>query len=241
MDNAIVFMPDRPVIMTHKGWKDYGRHQTTFKPLLNVGIHHDASPAPKIASKRKDKTVQQFQFINATTPRFSRDCKTQKTVRRHVRNDFLRQQEHDNKYNRNHNQPITPSTIQPPISHPTALTNSQYPIDMPPHTHALLSSYLTHAAQRMYPSTSLKSNPLHSPAWLHFAVTDAAMFHAMLYAGAVYMALLAGTHESRDSIFHQNQTVAIVQARLGEGLQIQDSTLGAISCLALGEVCFTVR
>jgi hypothetical protein len=115
---------------------------------------------------------------------------------------------------------------------------SQYPIEMPPSAHALLSNYLTYASSRMFPvGSSLKTSPLKSPDWFHFAVADPAMFHAMLYAAATYLALLEGKSESKDTIYHQNQTILILQNRLNTSKQeFDDSALGAISCLATGGV-----
>jgi hypothetical protein len=90
----------------------------------------------------------------------------------------------------------------------------------------------------MFPLGScLTSNPLKSQEWFHFAATDEAMFHAVLYAAAVYLALLLGRRESRDTIYYLTQTISILQKRLNASKQqFDDSTLGAISCLALGEV-----
>lgn len=69
------------------------------------------------------------------------------------------------------------------------------------------------------------------------------MFHAVLYAGAVYLAPLEGKTESEDTVYHLNQTISIVNKRLSEQRtfgeaepRFQDSIIAAISCLALGEV-----
>jgi len=45
----------------------------------------------------------------------------------------------------------------------------------------------------MYPLPSyLAANPITSPVWFRYAVTDPAMLYGMLYAGAIYFALLSG-------------------------------------------------
>ena len=121
---------------------------------------------------------------------------------------------------------------------PSALCIAKYPIDMEAHTHELLSGYLTYASRRMYPIASSQTfNPLRSPEWFHYAVSDKAMLHAVLYAGSIYLALLEGRTESKDSIHHLSKTISIVNLRLNESTAfIEDSTMGAISCLALGEV-----
>jgi hypothetical protein len=96
----------------------------------------------------------------------------------------------------------------------------------------------------VYPAgLRLHFNPIRSREWLHFAVTDAAMLQAMLYGGAVYLALLEGKTESWDMMYHQHQTVSILNKRLCDStLHIADSTISAISCLALGEVgCYSAN
>ena len=69
------------------------------------------------------------------------------------------------------------------------------------------------------------------------------MFHAMLYTGAIYLALSEGKTESEDTVYHLNQTISIVNKRMNaqpnfEDVEphFQDSIIAAISCLALGEV-----
>jgi hypothetical protein len=68
-------------------------------------------------------------------------------------------------------------------------------------------------------------------------MTDDAMLEAMLYAGAVYLALLEGKTESWDVMYHRHQTLSILNQRMSHAISsIEDFTVGAISCLALGEV-----
>ena len=121
---------------------------------------------------------------------------------------------------------------------PTALCSPDYAIEMQPRMHALLSRYLTYAGQRTYPAKlARQSHSLRSPSWFRLAVTDPAMLHGMLYSAAVCLALLEGRTESQDSIYHLCQTISVVNKRLGNSAQnIEDSTIGALSCLALGEV-----
>ena len=65
------------------------------------------------------------------------------------------------------------------------------------------------------------------------------MLHAMLYAGAVYLALLEGKSDSEESMFHLGKIIELVTRRLreerGNGV-VEDGVIGALSCLALGEV-----
>jgi len=125
------------------------------------------------------------------------------------------------------------------IGYPTALLNFEFPIEMNSSVHMLLDQYLIHAPRRLYPLEScLRSNPLRSPEWFQYAIRDAAMLHGMLYAGSLYLALLEGKTGTKDSMHHLGHVVSIVKKRLNESDGgIEDSTIGAISCLALGEVC----
>jgi len=60
----------------------------------------------------------------------------------------------------------------------------------------------------------------------------------MLYSGALYLALLEGKTETKDTIYHLNQTISIINKRLSISPHfVQDSTIGAITCLAIGSVC----
>ncbi|TVY14712.1 hypothetical protein LARI1_G006080 [Lachnellula arida] len=123
------------------------------------------------------------------------------------------------------------------IGYPTALLNFEFPIEMNASVHILLDQYLIHAPRRLYPLEScLRTNPLRSPEWFQYAIRDAAMLHGMLYAGSLYLALLEGKTGTKDSMHHLGHVVSIVKKRLDESDGgIEDSTIGAISCLALGE------
>jgi hypothetical protein len=129
------------------------------------------------------------------------------------------------------------TTISKPVGYPTALCVTEYAVEMQPRTQALLSRYLRYAGRMLPRNLHLQSNPLSSPEWFKFAVTDAAMLHAMLYSGAIYLVLLAGKKESEDSMHHLGETISIVNKRLKNSTtNIDDSTIGAPSCLALGGV-----
>jgi hypothetical protein len=68
------------------------------------------------------------------------------------------------------------------------------------------------------------------------AMEDEALLHGVLYAGALYLALLEGKRESKDTMYHFSKLVGIVNNRLSEGKEVEDKTIGAVTCLALGEV-----
>lgn len=217
---------------------------------------------PENKIRLRTPAQRQYEFINATTPERNKDPDVRKLVRTHVRNEYVRDTRRKKKttlkkstthlpsptHTTSSSDTSCPETLNPDrddsivvpqfLGFPTALCISEYPIEMQPHTHGLLSRYMTHVTSRMYPlEPHLKSNPAKSQEWFRFAVTDAAMLHAMLYAGAIYLALLEGKRESGDTVYHLSQTISIVNKRLSESsLHVQDSTIGALSCLALGAV-----
>ncbi|KAG9230809.1 hypothetical protein BJ875DRAFT_384360 [Amylocarpus encephaloides] len=122
------------------------------------------------------------------------------------------------------------------LGQPTALTTFEYPSPIGAGDHALLSHYLCHAPKRLYPLEGcLKSNPLRSPIWFQTAMKDEAMLHGVLYAGALYLALMQGKRETKDSLYHFSRVVHIVNQRLSNSKEVEDATIGAVTCLGLGE------
>jgi hypothetical protein len=254
MDIVTVMLPHGPTVMTHKGWQPRKPLHLEPPTQSNSRIHilspHcsrtlvQEDPSNLISPPQK-RSQRIYQFINSEKPATKSEPEVLKVIRRHVRKEFIR-----------HSRQMTASTkedlkVQGPNCNfqntatfdtyllAPSTSFSEYPIEMPPSTHALLNNYLTYANSRMFPiGSSFRTSPLKSPEWFHFAITDPAMFHAMLYAAATYLALLEGKSESRDTIYHQNQTILILQNRLNiSKQQFDDSTLGAISCLAIGGVC----
>jgi hypothetical protein len=214
----------------------------------------------------KSPQQESFKFINSTTTKRAKGRSTQRIIRAHVRNKHVEKQrkaatrqvmegDEDQKQpattRRTHVPDGSLKQVYPKMvsqmftdlpGTSTELCLFNYPIHMQPSTHRLLERYLSYASSRMYPKgLRLRFNPLRSRAWFHFAVTDAALFHALLYSGALYLALLEGKTESTEMLYHQNQMISIVVRRLSQSNEVKDSTIGAISCLALGEVrCLAV-
>lgn len=125
------------------------------------------------------------------------------------------------------------------VGHAITLCISDYAVKLQPREHWLLDRYLTPASRRTYPvgpGLSRRYSPMRSKEWVQYSLTDAAMLQALLYAAAVHLALLEGKTDSWDIMYHQHQTVSILNQRLSHSTScIEDSTVGAISCLALGE------
>jgi hypothetical protein len=123
---------------------------------------------------------------------------------------------------------------------PTGLCIGGYAIKMQPRMHALLNRFVAYATSRMYAvDCFLSRNPFRSQHWFRTSVADPAMLHAMLYTAVTFLALLEGRTSSRDTIYHQTHTISIVQKRLNDPtFTFDDSTMGAISCLALTEAMY---
>ena len=240
--------------MVHKGWNKLQCKSTTHSDRRTSSPRSFRGLVQVVCSNLRSPTQQQprrkYKFITSTRAA-KNGPETLRSIRSHVRKKVIE----DSKKNPLRNQESSGVGSQGIRKPPHESTNStfdnqlfsastsysEYPVDMQPHTHALLSKYLTYASSRMFPvGCSLKTSPLKNPEWFHFAITDAAMFHAMLYAAAMYLALLEGRRESKDTLHHQNHTLSILQKRLAKLEQSHsDATLGAISCLAIGGVSLT--
>ena len=212
---------------------------------------------------RKAATRRPYEFVNVTIPEQTKDAAMRKLVRTHVRNDYLHDRRRniarsaplaselpDDLFVQSHSirkkttnsesgclEENNDNNVPESLGQATTLGTAEFAIEMQPRMHVLLSRYLTFVGQRVYPGKSLpQPHPLKSPVWFRLAVNDPAMLHGMLYSGAICLALLEGRTESQDSIYHLYQTISVVNKRLEHSTQhIEDSTIGALSCLALGE------
>ncbi|APA13234.1 hypothetical protein sscle_10g080040 [Sclerotinia sclerotiorum 1980 UF-70] len=217
---------------------------TTTHPSSVIDIHHN-----------ERKPNQNFAFVNSSAQGTKADVNVRKFVRKHVRNDYLSKRTRESKRRPKVRSTTIKHVVDPQsvvytggrrnddlvieglIGFPTALSLSPWPIEMTPATHLLLCRYFTYASSRMYPlSKYLSSNPLCSSEWFRFTVNDAVMFHAILYAAALYLSLLQGGKGSEDSVYHLGKVLENVKDKLQKNSQIaDDSTIAALSCVALGE------
>ncbi|TVY93879.1 hypothetical protein LAWI1_G000432 [Lachnellula willkommii] len=257
MNSFSVKVPDGPMVTVHKGWRVPSIRQGTASPSLPLSRYSGHSD--KVDRTTPSPIGRQFEFVNAVKPGRNKDPEVRKLVRTHVRNEHVRNTLHSSQMAQRKlvphvADPSNPGSGNPPsipiagsqatspsvprnIGYPTALLNFEFPIEMNASVHMLLHQYLIHASRRLYPLEScLRTNPLRSPEWFQYAIRDAAMLHGMLYAGSLYLALLEGKTGTKDSMHHLGHVVSIVKQRLDESDGgIEDSTIGAISCLALGE------
>ncbi|TVY49294.1 hypothetical protein LOCC1_G002080 [Lachnellula occidentalis] len=268
MNSFSVIVPDGPMVTVHKGWRVPSSRPGTASSSLPLPEYSDRSV---LVDRLKSSPIgRQYEFVNAVKPGRNLDPEVRKLVRKHVRNEHVRNTLHPSQVpprklvphvadpsnpgsGNNQSSALLPTSsassipnagsqatsprVPRNIGYPTALLNFEFPIEMNASVHMLLDQYLKHAPRRLYPLEScLRTNPLRSPEWFQYAIRDAAMLHGMLYAGSLYLALLEGKTGTKDSMHHLGHVVSIVKKRLNESDGgIEDSTLGAISCLALGE------
>jgi hypothetical protein len=243
--------------MVHKGWQPRLRNMRRAPvTLLDSEVQHQASG---IAFEPKEDSTwrQKYQFLNSSKPGRNRDPDARRLIRRHVRNDTILRQRASSKFNPTKVRKLSGSQTVSKVSNiensgqdscteckvprlfesPTALCTNSYAIEMQPRMHALLDHFVAYVTRRLYPvDCFLSSNPFRSQHWFRTSVTDPAMLHAMLYTAATLLALLEGRTSSTDTIYHQTHTISIVQKRLNDPtFAFDDSTMGAISCLALTE------
>lgn len=262
MEHVSIMDPLYPAITIHKGWMGTVRSDSDYR--TPVRDYPDSDRSQNMTRTRPAR--RQYEFINASTWERKHDPHIRRLVKSHVKKNQVLDQRPQKETSVGHlNVASNVVTAKPSStivnykkSNLEASTSSsydvysgrqlsglstawctwEYPIQMHPRTHRLLELYLTYAASRMYPGhLPLRSNPLTSSAWFRYAVTDAGMLHAMLYSGALYLALVEGKTESSDTIYHLAMTISIVNKRLNSSPHfIQDSTIGAVTCLAIGAV-----
>lgn len=250
-------------VAVHKNWNIPRKGQWKVSEVSTIesqmaSSKSSTSPHSSVTNihLKEGESSQKFAFVNSTSPTAKTDVNIRKFVRKHVRNDYLNKTTRKSKESpkvrsTSLKHSVEPKSIVSPDTHqhdgfivedligfPTALSLSPWPIEMTPRTHRLLGRYFTHVSSRMYPLTKyLSSNPLCSDEWFRFTINDAAMFHAILYAGAIYLSLLQGGKDSEDSVYHLGKTLEKIRDKLQNGQSADDSTIAALSCVALGEVC----
>jgi Fungal specific transcription factor domain len=72
-----------------------------------------------------------------------------------------------------------------------------------------------------------------SHCWFPLAMTDAALFHALLCGSALYVDLMTGTTDSIEQSRHMKEAVHLLSTRLQDtGAEISDGTMVAVAHLA---------
>lgn len=97
--------------------------------------------------------------------------------------------------------------------------------------------YFTQLGSAMFP---MEFHLAYQPPWqllvLDISMTDDAVFQALLYSSAVSSTLAEGKRDSHDITVQMGLTIELINRRLDGGMRVADGMLGAVSCLAMGEV-----
>lgn len=252
-----------------------GQNKSLPQPQLirNTSRHHtrvDASmlledevtpQEDEVTPEKSPVPDRKFEFVNGTKPFRNRDPAVRKLVRAHVMRDLSmskkrQQQLRDQKALLHVLDPrkgdqlwtnVPKYDLSPAIprrlSHEVIL--GSFPVDMQPNLHKLLLRYLTTVPgpTHLFDSPA-KYNPLRAE-WFRYAMTDKALFHAMLYTACVCIGLIEGVAEPADAIVQMDKTLQLVNRRLLDPSgDVTDGIIAALTCVALGEVrlhltCYT--
>lgn len=233
---------------------------STSKSKNNVARRTYESKRPRATAQKFE-----FVNGTPSNPFRNRDSQIRKLVRGHVVKNTLMKRKHlQNHQGRLPTFKNTPSLKPTHISHAPLLEQKsdnqcssqpnleQLMIRQGPtkelDPHPELSSIIYHVSSMgtaMWPLEDLLKFNLVSPVgWFEWALRDAALFSALLYTTSSYAALLRGVTESREGVAHVGKSLGLLNGRLlrmGEGGYyfvevVEDSTVAAVSCLALTEV-----
>lgn len=128
-------------------------------------------------------------------------------------------------------------------------SNGMFPLaSLDPHPQlSPIIYYVASIGTAMWPlEDKLRFNPISPCNWFDSALSDDALFHALLYTTSTYAGLISGTTENKESIMHVGRSLKLVNERLkslrrpGQELQVSMETIGAVSCLAITEVSHKV-
>lgn len=272
-----IFTPNEPVMMVHRGWRapikfyekaEINSHASSERSSLK-GRYSPRNETPPT------EAIQKIEFINGTEPNRNKDPEVRRLVRAHVVKDSSRKKKaqrkqeeqskekqmttHSSKYSENSQIDISVENFTESREISPTLTGSVIPrYPRPPifpslglDPHPQLSPIIYHITSMwdaMYPlASSFRFNPMSPASWFDWALSDEALFHALLYTTSTYAGLIVGTTQKGDSVIHVGKSVVLVNERLrglvkrkGEGgMGIEDSTITAVSCMAITEVSHT--
>jgi hypothetical protein len=268
MEGSFHLTPNEPMIMVHKGWRT--SHQSIPDPAPHNAPYFGMINFPLAEEKGDDPFFQNFEFVNGKAPLKHRDPEVQKLVRAYVIKNASRKRRqlelNKTKALKEKNPAATPGSFGKQVTKKAlsgsipnlefcVVENSRPSVRTPqllagldPHPH--LSPIIQHVdmmGHAMWPLEKYVGFNLISPAlWFDWAMSDDALFHALLYTTRTYTGLILGVTEGKEGIVHVGKSMRLINERLegrkflGEGgenvVAVDESTIGAVSCLALTEV-----
>lgn len=69
------------------------------------------------------------------------------------------------------------------------------------------------------------------------ALSDAALFHAIMCSSSLYLDIASGRSESPQSITHKLEAIHLINTHLEDSPGVSEATIGAVAFLAIVEVC----
>jgi hypothetical protein len=242
------------MIMVHRGWhkhrEPHGLFENVFRLDSDSGTSESTMGSEKKNSPRKSKpAIQEFAFVNATTPFKNRDPEVRRLVRGHVVKDTTRKK----KLRRENERPKVSISVKPeskdevqegclslktrqPSVVPEEMTLAGLPKEyysklpykeMDPHPElSPIIHHITEMGYAMYPHlVSFRINPIGPTAWFDHALRDEALFHALLYTTTSYAGLIGGSTETKKSIVHFGRSVSLVKQRLKSMCDVRNGNI----------------
>ena len=234
----------------------------SIRPELTPAQHEKRAPSMATAKGKKGNQLDvlpRFEFVSTSGPTSNKDPSTRKLVRTHVMREVSREKrlQRQKWLDSFTTKRPSPSTEDEQTSHELStafhvpVANkalgasiegclSTFPIPMQSHLYTVILRGLGTFSTAMYPMESwLRFNPIKAANCLQISMTDVPLFHAFLYGCALYRDLAEGTATSTDTEIQKAQIVTLISKRLAVSSEtelVSEATVGAVSCLGLGEV-----
>ncbi|RDW92649.1 hypothetical protein BP5796_02043 [Coleophoma crateriformis] len=212
--------------------------------ILNNKARHPRTSGRLNRAKEKSRMAgpKPFEFINITKPdNGSEDEEVRTLIRTHVMRS-LNRRERRKCSSSLHTSPgciFPPQDIllpmippQPPAYGPTFIP---FPVQMQPYMRRLIHQCATNPRQHATPADS---------AWFPMAMSDPALFHAILCTSAIYIGLISGQQDLYPQHRHMLEAISLINTRLRQintSECVSDSTITTVLFLAKAEARFVTQ
>ncbi|RDW80267.1 hypothetical protein BP6252_04905 [Coleophoma cylindrospora] len=171
------------------------------------------SGRPNRAKEKSQMAGQQsFAFINVTRPdNGTEDEEVRTLIRTHVMRNLNRRerQKCSSSLHASPGSNFPPQDVLPPAIPPQPSTYGPafipFPVHMQPYMHASSMMYNTNPRQHATPADS---------AWFPMAMSDPALFHAILCTSAIYIGLISGQQDLYPQHKHMLEAISLINTRL---------------------------
>ncbi|KAH8811060.1 hypothetical protein F5884DRAFT_749455 [Xylogone sp. PMI_703] len=262
MDAFSIVSSGGPVIIVHKGWNKEPSRSANHTSSNDPGGRE--LPTEKAESESQPiLSAQKLEFINTTSPSGYKDPKVRKLVRSHVgKSSSRRQAQSQIKKSARHRTknsnteakasatvgetfPVQENVVTEIMCRLNTDLNTPSP-GLDPHSQlSKIIHYISGVGKAMWPlEESLKFNPICPIGWFDWALSDPALFNAILYTTYSYANLIPGTTRNSASMVHLGKSLNLVKERLkvrelmqkpGRAMVLSEGTIAAVSCMAITE------